>query len=113
VNTSGSRSPRSYVAPLVRDLPRSGIRDFFDIVSTRKDVVSLGIGEPDFVTPWRIREAAIFAIEEGATSYTSNRGLLRLRRSGSARRWIWLSGPSRRRATRSFTTSRVMSRTGP
>jgi aminotransferase len=72
------------VAPLVRDLPRSGIRDFFDIVSTRKDVVSLGIGEPDFVTPWRIREAAIFAIEEGATSYTSNRGLLRLRRAITA-----------------------------
>ena len=78
---SASKSPRNYVVPLVRDMPRSGIRDFFDIVSTRKDVISLGIGEPDFVTPWRIREAAMFALDRGATTYTSNRGLLKLRQA--------------------------------
>ena len=68
-----------FVAENVRNIPRSGIRDFFDIVQGMKDVVSLGVGEPDFVTPWHIREAAIFALEKGRTSYTSNLGLLRLR----------------------------------
>jgi len=62
-------------------MPPSGIRDFFDIVSTMKDVISLGIGEPDFVTPWHIREAAIFSLERGVTSYTSNLGLLSLRQA--------------------------------
>jgi len=62
-------------------LPRSGIRDFFDIVSSRADVISLGIGEPDFVTPWHIREAAIYALERGATAYTANLGLLELRKA--------------------------------
>jgi aminotransferase len=71
----------SFVASYLRDIPRSGIRDFFDIVSSRKDVISLGIGEPDFVTPWHIREQAIFALDRGATTYTSNRGLLELRRA--------------------------------
>ena len=66
-----SPSPRNPVSRLVRDIPRSGIRDFFDIVSTMKDVVSLGIGEPDFVTPWHIREAAIYSLERGRTQYTS------------------------------------------
>ena len=61
-----------------------GIATFFDIVSTRRDVISLGIGEPDFVTPWHVREAAIVALERGATSYTSNRGLLRLRKAIAA-----------------------------
>ena len=60
--------------------PRSGIRDFFDIVSSREDVISLGIGEPDFVTPWHIRDAAMTALERGVTSYTSNMGLFALRR---------------------------------
>jgi len=60
-------------------IPRSGIRDFFDIVSTRKDIISLSIGEPDFVTPWHIREASIFALDHGSTSYTANLGLLELR----------------------------------
>lgn len=78
---SGSKSPRDFVADYLRGIPRSGIRDFFDIVSTRKDVISLGIGEPDFVTPWRIREASMFALDRGATSYTSNRGLAQLRRA--------------------------------
>jgi aminotransferase len=77
-------SARSYVAPYLRDIPRSGIRDFFDIVSARKDVISLGIGEPDFATPWHIREAAIFALDHGATTYTSNRGLFSLRKAIAA-----------------------------
>ena len=68
-----------FIAANVRDIPRSGIRDFFDIVQGMKDVISLGVGEPDFVTPWHIREAAIFALEKGRTSYTSNLGLLKLR----------------------------------
>ena len=68
-----------FIARTVRDLPRSGIRDFFDIVQGMKDVISLGVGEPDFVTPWHIREAAIYALERGRTTYTSNLGLLKLR----------------------------------
>lgn len=71
----------SRVASHLRDVPQSGIRDFFEIVSTRKDVISLGIGEPDFVTPWHIREASVFALERGATSYTANLGMIGLRRA--------------------------------
>jgi aminotransferase len=71
--------PNKFVARTVRAIPRSGIRDFFDIVQSMKDVISLGVGEPDFVTPWHIREAAIYALERGRTSYTSNLGLLSLR----------------------------------
>lgn len=78
---SGSKSLRSRITPAVRDLPRSGIRDFFDIVSTMKDVISLGIGEPDFDTPWHIREAAVNSLERGSTGYTSNLGLLQLRKA--------------------------------
>ena len=74
----------SYIARHLRDVPRSGIRDFFEIVSTRKDVISLGIGEPDFVTPWHIREASMFALDHGATSYTANLGLIELREEVSA-----------------------------
>jgi aminotransferase len=70
-----------FVANHVQGLPKSGIRDFFELVSQMQDVISLGIGEPDFVTPWHIREAAIFALEKGKTSYTSNLGLLKLRRA--------------------------------
>jgi len=70
-----------FIAESVRDIPRSGIRDFFDIVQGMKDVISLGIGEPDFVTPWHIREAAIYALERGKTSYTSNLGLPKLRQA--------------------------------
>ncbi len=81
---SGSKSLRNRIAPHIRDIPRSGIRDFFDIVSTMKDVISLGIGEPDFDTPWHIREAAIHSLEQGVTSYTSNLGLLSLRKALSA-----------------------------
>jgi aminotransferase len=72
-------SAKRFIANHVVDLPRSGIRDFFAIVSQMPQAVSLGIGEPDFVTPWHIREAAIYALEKGKTSYTDNRGLLRLR----------------------------------
>ncbi len=68
-----------HIANHVRDIPRSGIRDFFEIVQTMQDVISLGIGEPDFHTPWRIREAAIYGLERGHTGYTSNLGLPRLR----------------------------------
>ena len=68
-----------FVASHVRDIPRSGIREFFDLVQSQASVISLGVGEPDFVTPWHIREAAIYALERGRTTYTSNLGLLRLR----------------------------------
>src|SRR5947208_11107075 len=71
--------PQQFIAGQVRDIPRSGIREFFDIVQAMPEVISLGVGEPDFVTPWHIREAAIYALERGKTSYTSNLGLLKLR----------------------------------
>ncbi|HOO20537.1 MAG TPA: aminotransferase class I/II-fold pyridoxal phosphate-dependent enzyme [Kiritimatiellia bacterium] len=67
-------SNRSQVAAHVKALPFSGIRKFFDIVASRKDVISLGVGEPDFDTPWTVREAAVWSLERGATHYTSNRG---------------------------------------
>lgn len=79
--TTVSKSARDFVAPHVRGLPKSGIRDFFDIVAGRKDVISLGIGEPDFQTPWHIREQTIMAIERGATRYTSNLGSPELRQA--------------------------------
>ncbi|MBR6261104.1 MAG: aminotransferase class I/II-fold pyridoxal phosphate-dependent enzyme [Erysipelotrichaceae bacterium] len=64
----------------IRYIKPSGIRKFFDIAATRKGVISLGVGEPDFITPWHIREAAIHAIEKGRTFYTGNKGLIELRR---------------------------------
>jgi aminotransferase len=70
-----------YIARHVVNLPRSGIRDFFEVVAQMRDVISLGIGEPDFDTPWPIREAAIYALEKGKTHYTSNLGLMELRRA--------------------------------
>lgn len=76
--------PEQFVARHVRSLPRSGIRDFFDLVHGVPGVISLGVGEPDFVTPWHIREAAIYALERGKTSYTSNLGLLTLREALAA-----------------------------
>ncbi|MGF1525215.1 MAG: aminotransferase class I/II-fold pyridoxal phosphate-dependent enzyme [Candidatus Competibacterales bacterium] len=80
MTTSDSRSrPRTRLAPHLQQVPPSGIRDFFEIVASRREVISLGIGEPDFVTPWRIRDAAIYALGRGATSYTANAGLLSLR----------------------------------
>lgn len=70
---------QNQIAKKVNDLAPSGIRKFFDLVLGMKEVISLGVGEPDFVTPWKIREAAIFSLEEGHTSYTSNKGLYKLR----------------------------------
>ncbi len=67
------------ISKVVENLPPSGIRVFFDLVLGMKDVISLGVGEPDFVTPWNIREAAIYSLEEGYTSYTSNKGMAELR----------------------------------
>lgn len=67
------------IAKKVIELPPSGIRKYFDIASTIKDVISLGVGEPDFITPWRVREASIYGMEKGKTTYTSNWGLLELR----------------------------------
>ena len=69
------------IAAHVREIPKSGIREFFDIVAQEKEVISLGVGEPDFDTPWHIREAAIYSLEHGRTHYTSNLGLPELRTS--------------------------------
>jgi aminotransferase len=69
----------SKLSKQIQDLPRSGIRDFFELVIGRDDVISLGVGEPDKPTPWPIRDAAIKALERGQTSYTSNLGLESLR----------------------------------
>ncbi len=69
----------SYVSNLVQDLKPSGIRKFFDLAANIEGVVSLGVGEPDFVTSWTVREAAISSLEEGYTSYTANAGLIELR----------------------------------
>lgn len=68
------------IASVVRDMKPSGIRKFFDIVSEMKDAISLGVGEPDFDTPWHIRDEGIYSLEKGRTFYTSNSGLLELRR---------------------------------
>lgn len=68
-----------YLSPLAKDIKPSGIRRFFDLVSTRKDVITLGVGEPDFVTPWHVREAAVYSLESGKTQYTSNSGMPALR----------------------------------
>ncbi len=67
------------ISKRVEQLAPSGIRAFFDLVLGMKDVISLGVGEPDFVTPWHIREKAIYALEQGYTSYTSNKGMPELR----------------------------------
>ena len=72
------------IAARVQAVPASGIRRFFDIIASMDEVISLGVGEPDFVTPWPIREAAIRAIEQGRTHYTSNFGLRELREAIAA-----------------------------
>ena len=77
-------SKRNFIAQHVAALPKSGIRKFFDIVAQRKDVVSLGVGEPDFDTPWHISRAAMTALEDGATHYTSNLGTPELRQAIAA-----------------------------
>ncbi|MEG2584576.1 MAG: hypothetical protein RSA27_08725, partial [Oscillospiraceae bacterium] len=65
--------------PVVRNIPPSGIRKFFDIAAEMEDAISLGVGEPDFVTPWHIRDEGIYSLEKGQTYYTSNSGLKELR----------------------------------
>jgi len=75
---------RDFLSDRAKSIKPSGIRKFFDIVSERKDVISLGVGEPDFITPWEIRDAGISAIKRGYTQYTSNKGLLPLRQEISA-----------------------------
>lgn len=75
------RDNKTRVSNTVSSIPPSGIREFFDLVLGMKDVISLGVGEPDFTTPWHISETAIHAIEKGYTSYTSNKGLLGLRKA--------------------------------
>jgi len=68
------------ISKRVEQLAPSGIREFFDLVLGMKDVISLGVGEPDFVTPWHIREKTIYSLEQGYTSYTSNKGMPELRK---------------------------------
>lgn len=72
---------QDYLAASARSIPPSGIRRFFDLVSASKDssIISLGVGEPDFVTPWRYRDAAVYSLEKGKTQYTSNAGMPELR----------------------------------
>ncbi len=72
--------PINFVNKQVRNIPPSGIRRFFDIAATMEDVISLGVGEPDFVTPWHIRSEAVKSLEKGRTYYTANAGLLELRK---------------------------------
>ncbi|MBS1458415.1 MAG: aminotransferase class I/II-fold pyridoxal phosphate-dependent enzyme, partial [Clostridium sp.] len=66
---------RNPLSDKIVNIPPSGIRKFFDIVSEMKDAISLGVGEPDFETPWHIREEGIYSLEKGRTFYTSNAGL--------------------------------------
>ena len=67
------------INPTVAEIKPSGIRKFFDIAATMDDVISLGVGEPDFQTPWQIRKAGINSLEKGHTKYTANRGIAQLR----------------------------------
>lgn len=68
-----------YLSKIVKEIKPSGIRKFFDVANTMKDCISLGVGEPDFVTPWQVRDAAITSIKRGYTQYTSNAGMPELR----------------------------------
>lgn len=74
-----SFNPESMLNRVVREIPASGIRKFFDIAAEMKDAISLGVGEPDFVTPWHIRDKGIYSLQKGQTHYTSNKGLKELR----------------------------------
>jgi aminotransferase len=67
------------IVPSVRNAPPSGIRKYFDLINEMKDAISLGVGEPDFVTPWKIRETGIYSLEKGHTHYSSNAGFIELR----------------------------------
>lgn len=70
---------RKFVSERAEEIPPSGIRKFFDLALTMENVISLGVGEPDFRTPWNICESSIYSVEQGTTSYTPNRGLQPLR----------------------------------
>ena len=83
------------LSPTVTAIKPSGIRKYFDIADSMEDVISLGVGEPDFKTPYHIRDAAINSLVDGETQYTANRGLPELRREISVS--ITLSGCSRER----------------
>gem|GEM_PF-9638 len=71
---------RSKLSEQIKRIPKSGIRDFFELVQSQENVISLGVGEPDYPAPWNVREAAIYSLEKGVTSYTSNLGLPSLRK---------------------------------
>lgn len=73
------KSMNDYLATRVREIQPSGIRRFFDLASGNKDIITLGVGEPDFITPWHVREACVYSLERGYTSYTSNAGTPELR----------------------------------
>lgn len=73
------KKPKDFIRSEVEKTPPSGIRKYFDMLHGMDDVISLGVGEPDFTTPWQIRESAIHALEKGRTHYTSNNGILQLR----------------------------------
>ena len=70
---------RDFISKKIRGIAPSGIRKYFDIVSEMKDAISLGVGEPDFGTPWEISEAGIRSVQKGFTHYTSNKGMPKLR----------------------------------
>ncbi len=70
---------KDFISARAHSIPPSGIRKFFDIAQTMEDVISLGVGEPDFSTPWNVCEASIYSIEQGVTNYTSNKGTPKLR----------------------------------
>lgn len=82
MTTTGSnriKTERKIIADRISDVSPSGIRKFFELTSSVEDIISLGVGEPDFVTPWHIREAAIHSLEKGLTMYTANQGIMELR----------------------------------
>jgi len=85
-----------FLNPEIAAVPPSGIRRFFDLAASMKDTISLGVGEPDFKTPYHIRNTAINSLVDGETQYTPNRGLLSLRRDSSPRLGAyWVSPPTR------------------
>ena len=79
MDMSRESGKKKYISESISVMPTSGIRKFFDVANTMEDVISLGVGEPDFHTPWHASEAAILSIERGQTAYTSNQGMLELR----------------------------------
>ena len=74
---------KSYISKIVKEMPDSGIKDFFDVANTLDGALSLGVGEPDFITPEHVRNAAIASIEKGETKYTDNRGTVELREAAA------------------------------